>query len=256
MELRDPNDKSGNTVMYNVSGWTIPPTDQIYDTHAKKMVDIGTVLSVGSDGRLERVLKFDMKPNKHTGDFYLYGNNEQHQYLYWYFQICNYNRSNKRRFTNKPDLFFEVDEAGEAKKMVAKNNQRLNVERYILQTAGYRDLKMIAESVGLDVPQDEDILRSNVLQYALNDVSKFEVMLTDKKEIESKSVIKRAIDEGIVEWREVERTMVLGGATIATLARVEGKKPHEQLDEYLKTTKNGDKVFENIKKLVAAKDAA
>jgi hypothetical protein len=244
--------KTGSVeVFYNVSGETIPPTDQIYDTHAKAMIDIGTVLAVDKDGKPERVLKFIMRPNAATGNFYLYGHNEEHQYVYWYLQICNYNKSNKRRFTSKDAIFFDVDETAEANRDNLKSEQLLEVQLYV-KRASFQDLKMIALSLGLGDTKSEPMLRKEVREIATRDPYLFEKMMKDTKTVESLSIIKKAFDEGILEWSEVERTVKLANNTIATLARVEGKQKHEQLDEYLKTVKNGSNVYETIKKLVKA----
>lgn len=253
-ELIDGTDKTGTKVFYNPSGETIPPTDQVYDIHAKAMIDIGTVLSVDKDGNPQQVIKFRMKPNKSTGEFYLYGDREEDQYVYWYLQICNYNKLNKKRFTNKTAMFFEVNEEVEAKKFIAKRTQKFEVEQYVLQ-ANDADIKRIALALGWGDTKSATVLRKEVLNFASSNSDVFEKMLTDTKTIESLSVIKKAFDEGILEWHEAERKVVLAGNVIATLVRVEGKKHHEQLDEYLKTTKNGEKVYENVKKLVAQKTA-
>lgn len=253
-ELLDPEDKKGTTVMYNVTGETIPPTDQIYDTEAKAMVDIGTVLSVDKDGKPERVIKFSMKPNKKTGEFYLYGSNEDHQYVYWYLQICNYNKLNPNRFTHKEAMFFEVDEDTEAKNIIKKKSQKFEVEKYVLECSD-GDLKRIALALGWGDTKSPNVLRKEVFDFASSHADTFEAMIRDTKTIESKSIIKKAFDLGILEWSEVERTVTLSNNVIATLARVEGKQKHEQLDEFLKTTRNGDKIYENVKKLVQQKAA-
>lgn len=250
-ELTKKGENGSTEVFYNVFGETIPPTDQIYDTHAKAMIDIGTVLSVDKDGKPERVLKFIMKPNAKTGNFYLYGHREEDQYVYWYLQICNYNKSNKRRFTSKEAMFFDVDEKEEANRDNLKSEQLLEVQFYV-KRASYQDLKMIALSLGLSDTKSEPILRKEVREMATRDPYLFEKMMKDTKTVESLSIIKKAFDEGILQWNEVERTVILSNNVIATLARVEGKQKHEQLDEFLKKTRNGDKIYENVKKLVKA----
>lgn len=244
--------KTGSVeVFYNIYGETIPPTDQVFDTHKQTMIDIGTVLSVDKEGRAETTIKFRMKPDVKTGNFFLYGHREEDQYVYWYLQICNYNKSNPRRFTNKEAMFFDVDETAEATRENLKSEQLLEVQLYV-KRASFQDLKMIALSLGLGDTKSEPLLRKEVREVATRDPYLFEKMMKDTKTVESLSIIKKAFDEGILEWSEVERTVRLANNTIATLARVEGKQKHEQLDEYLKTVKNGSNVYETIKKLVKA----
>jgi histidyl-tRNA synthetase len=196
-----------------------------------------------------------MYPNKNTGEFYLYGNNEEHQYVYWYLQICNYNKLNKKRLDNKEAMFYEIDEDVEAKNIIRKKTQKFEVERYVLEV-GNADLKRIALALGWGDTKSEAVLRKEVLDFASNNPSVFENMIKDTKSIETLSVIKKAFDTSVIEFSEVERTVTLANNVIATLARVEGKQKHEQLDEYLKTTRNGDKIYENIKKLVTQKNVA
>jgi len=254
-ELLDPNDKTGKTVMYNVNGETIPPIDQVFDKHQGangKMVDIGLINSVDKDGRPERAIKFQMKPDKRTGDFHLYGDREEDRYVYWYFQICNYNKNNPNRFTNKDAIFFEVDEDGEAKKIIRNRSKRHEVEKFVLDR-GYGDLKKISLALGWGDSKSEDVMRRELLDFASNDPETFEKLITDTKALESLSVIKKAFDEGILQWNEVERKVTFAQNTVATLERVEGRKYHEQFDEYLKTTKTGDSIYQSIKKLVVQK---
>lgn len=257
-ERVDPSDKSGTKVIYPKS-YKLPMMDRVYDTFKEEIVDIGLVNGLDKEGNADsnRIIRrfVDLKPD--TGEFFLHGNNDDDRYIYWFLQLCNKNGSNKRRTKNEGPEFYEVDRKGEAQRKLAVGNKKFEIEKY-LRSIGYKDLQMIAQSIGWGGTESEEILRVKLIDYATQPkmVDVFEKQLQDSKLIEGKAMLKRAIDASVLEWNEVERKFIFAGGVIATLERVEGKKPHEQLDEYLKTTKDGDKILAGIKKQLAAKDAA
>lgn len=247
----DPTDKLKKKVIYpkNIK---IPPTDQIFDDVKNEMVTIGVIKGIDQNGNATDYIKkwADLDPT--TGEFKLFGNRQEDRELYPYMQISSYNSKKANRFTNEEPLYYEVDVTYEAKAKNQRRSKKLEVELYVSQL-GEKDLRMIGSSIAVDSADkiDVDVLRSEIWAYAEANADIFERLIKDGKGIESMAVLKRAFDYEILLMNQVERTVTFGGSVIATLPRVEGKKEHEQLDEYLKTTKNGDKIYESVKKLVA-----
>lgn len=251
----DPADKTKKKMIYPPS-FKIPPTDMIYDTVKNQMVEIGLVKAIDQHGNATDYVRKWADINPANGEFQLHGSRQEDRDLYVYMQLTNYNSKKKDRFTNEEPLFYEVDVAGEAKKKNERRSKRLEIEIYV-NALGEKDLRMIGNSIGVPSADslDTEVLRSQIWEYAEANVETFEKLTQDGKSIESKAVIKRAFDYGILEFNEVERKVIFAGNEIATLVRVEGKKEHEQLDDYLKTTKTGYKIYESIKKLVAQQQA-
>ena len=241
----------------------LPPTDSIYDPYANEaggaIVDIGLVNGVDASGTAidSQIIRRFFRPEPGTGNIYLYGNSDEDRYLYWYMQLCNYNANRKDRDNSKTALFYEVDENAEAKASLSKRTKLFEIQTYVNRLSG-RDLIMVAKAVGRPTEgQSPEMIKDDLWAFAEGNPDGFEALMKDDKKIESLSVIKRALDEGILVYDAVQMTVTntASNNVVATLKRVEGKSTHEQLDEYFKTTSKGEKEYETIKKLVAAKAA-
>lgn len=248
----------------------LPPTDTIWDPYAQQdpetkgwmgaIVDIGLVNGVDNNGAAlpHQIIRRFLRPEPGTGNIYLFGNNEEDRYVYWYMQICNYNAKRAGRDTSKRALFYEVDEAGEAKKSLTRRSQLLEIQNFISSLTG-KNLVMTAKAAGREVEgRDEDMIKDDLWAFAEANPDGFDLLRKDNKKIESLSIIKQALESGVLVYDPTQMT-VTNTATnnvVATLKRVEGKSIQEQLDEYFKTTTKGEREYETIKKLVTAKAVA
>lgn len=250
---KDPTDPTRTKMIWQ-RNYKLPITDKIWDTVKKEYVDIGTVLDVDKETGLikTRISRF-VEPNQVNGEFVLYGHVEEDRYIYWFLQMCSKNKSSKNRSSKENEWEFEeVDVTSEAKARINLRSKRLEVETYLLAVS-YQDLKSIAAAFGMNQDQPEEVLRDELIQFGTLNPDTFLGVMANPKQIEGKALVKKAFDAGVLEWHEVERKVVFGGATIATLPRIEGRKHHEQLEEYLNTTKNGEQTLAAIKKVLAQK---
>lgn len=105
----DPTEKAKRPILFGHT--QIPTQDRIKDPFSKQHVIIGVVEDfVAETGFVTKWKLF--VPNMHLpqspGKFSLVEGNQDHEELYEYLQMCNYNRDNPNRDKKVEALFYEI----------------------------------------------------------------------------------------------------------------------------------------------------
>jgi hypothetical protein len=228
----------------------IPTLDRIMHPTENTVIPIGVVNTVDRDGN-PSIDSYWVRGMENDGYFILSGDSVKDQYYNWYFQLCNFNRSNPRRDTSIDPLFELVDAPGDAKRELKKFDVELEAMLYV-RDMNTQDLKNLAASLSWNEKEDIDILRNMAKDLAKRDPIKFNALITGK-DVELKAFIKRAKDAGTIVYDQRQNKVILNGETIATFARVEGMDWLSQMADWIKTAKNGESTLQAIKKSIANK---
>ena len=131
------------------------------------------------------------------GCLLLKSSNPQHQKMYQYLELCNWNRSNENRSIDYPTWFEKVDDQEEAKTSRIERKIILNA----LKTADALDfsqVRTIAAMLGLKLNQSEDELRDLVEDYAGYEPEKF-LSMVEQQTNSAEADIREAVDLQILK---------------------------------------------------------
>jgi hypothetical protein len=141
----------------------------------------------------------------------------------------------------------------EAKVSLTARENRANA-MFVASQMTEQEVKDFASAMGWDEHQDIHIMRDKIMQDADNDPDWFKSFI-DNKSIEYRAVIKRAMDNNIIQWQPVENKFVWASNNqpIAILDRCEDGKVLERMSDWISTSKNGQEVLIKLKGLLLKK---
>lgn len=232
----------------------IPSTDRIYDPHKKDYVDIALVESFDKEKNVipRKIKVFGTTGGKFSCSAGIIADEEQYEYL----EMTNYNKSNPNRDESVEPLFERVDVIGTSKANRKKRNDLLEALKYA-QALTDGEAKEFAASVGWNETDPIDIIRDRIEDFAQTKPSEF-IKTVEAKDREIKAVIKRGIDAGVINYdtQQHKITIASNNNTLIKMDRVEGVDYLTQAADYVMHNKNGDKVFQTIKRLLQPNNAA
>lgn len=225
----------------------IPTLDTIADPKTGAPINIGVVQRVDKDG-MPTIVTHWVNGMENNGYFTLTGGKGNDDYLHWFFELANTNLSNPNRDDSVTPLFERIDRIADAKKKLKKRDEELDALVYV-RDMDDKALINLAASMNWNEKEDTDILRNQAIDLAKADPKKFAQMVRSK-DVEIKATLKRAQDGSIIRY-DVQQHKIIwvnNSDTIATLARVEGQDWLTGMSDWIKTSKNGEKVYESIRK--------
>lgn len=250
--------KPGQTAVYKVDGIVpnpynpghfiipfaknVPPTDIIWDEGKQQYVEIAAVRSMAND-------KYDFYEifffANSAGHLVLTGGSAEHQTIHTYLTLCNYNGSNPNRDTNKPILFWLVDEEKKSeqdRKIRNKKREALNIAHDL----DMEEVRNYTASLGKDDTRPVEVLRNELEEYADKDPEAFIEMIRNQQSVQ-KAVLNRAIAKGVIRFEaEQSRFVWANGEVIATVARTTGGDNVEDLLAFCVSSAKGEKVYQTI----------
>jgi hypothetical protein len=154
------------------------------------------------------------------------------------------------RDKNEMAIFRRIDDVKEAKTSLTARENRANA-MFVASQMSAQEIKDFACAMGWNEHEDISIIRDKVMELADKDPDWFKNFI-DNKSIEYRAVIKRAMDNNIINWQPVENKFVWASnnQTIAVLDRCEDGKVLERMSDWLITSKNGQEVFAKLKGLL------
>lgn len=230
----------------------VPPTDTILTDDGPVL--IGLVKRVDKDGIPQDCdyLEFELGQGE-PGKFTLKGDSVIDVAKYPYAKLTDHNGSKPGRDESKKIYFYEVNEDADAQKVVNDIDEEVEA-LYFIKGLSPAKLKEHAQSFGAPVWNETDtpaIRKQKLQQEARRDPKKFNRIINNSDETSIKAILQTAFDKGVIKY-DVEQNKVVWakGGTIATLARVEGSNWLDNMSDWVKSHKNGQTTFDNIKKLL------
>lgn len=228
LNVRPDNDNPGKFLM--PSAYQIPSTDIVYDKMKNEFVTIGAIERQDNDGNA--VFLNIVFTSANMGYLFLNGSNPVHQKIYQYLELSNLNESNKDRNAESESVFYRVDHKKDA--MEERQMRKLIVKAVnIALDLDDKKAKEVALALGIDAESLEEI--RNILEdYAGDEPEEF-MAVVERSSLESESVLKEAIKQGIIKnnvqesafmWAETEKE-------IYKYKKSSGKNYVKELAEYL-----------------------
>ncbi len=228
LNVRPDHDNPGKFLM--PSAYQISPTDIVYDKMKGDFVTIAAIERQDNEGN--PVFLNIVFTAANMGYLFLNGSNPIHQKIYQYLELSNHNESNKDRNQENEAIFYRVDTKKEAmeerqmRKLIVKAvNMALDLDD--------KKAKEVALALGIDAESLEEI-RNMLEDYAGDEPEEF-MLVVERSSLESESVLKEAIKQGIIknnvqesmfQWAETEKE-------IYKYKKSAGKNYVKELAEYL-----------------------
>lgn len=157
------------------------------------------------------------------------------------------------RDKNEMALFRRIDDVKEAKSSLTTMENRANA-MFVASQMTKQELLDFACAMGWDETMDLSIIKKDIMTLADGDPQWF-VDFINNKSIEYRAVVKRAMDNNIIQWQPVENKFVWSSnnQTVAILDRCEDGKMLERMSDWIITSKNGQEVYTKLKGLLLKK---
>ena len=238
--IRTPQD-----IPYHVQ---LPSSDVIYDNDKGEFVTIGYVTS--SSGPDQANLGLITFHRRSGGAITLNGNKPEDARLFSYLELCNANKSNAKRRTDKKPIFFRVDEKADADGE-RRNRTKIREAMNAAAEMSAAEVREFVSAQNKDSSRDLSILRNELEKLAETAPEDF-LKLTKDKNKKIKASIKRALDKKVLKFDSNTQSFSWGstGEEIVRVPRTAGGGHLEGFVTFVLTQKNGDVVYEEIQKLL------
>ena len=190
----------------------VPSTDQTYDPTTDNYIPIAYITGVEANGEAKFGNIFFQKVN--GGCLILKSSNPQHQKMYQYLELCNWNKSNNNRSTDYPTWFEKVDD----------------------HELDFNQVRSIAAMLGFKLNQSEDELRDLVEDYAGYEPEKF-LSMVEQQTNSAEADIRQAVDLQILKHNKSSAKFVWVDTKeeVFTYKKRIGVKPFQEFAEHLLT---------------------
>ena len=211
----------------------VPSTDQTYDPTTDNYIPIAYITGVEANGEAKFGNIFFQKVN--GGCLILKSSNPQHQKMYQYLELCNWNKSNNNRSTDYPTWFEKVDDQEEAKSSRSERKIILNALR-TADALDFNQVRSIAAMLGFKLNQSEDELRDLVEDYAGYEPEKF-LSMVEQQTNSAEADIRQAVDLQILKHNKSSAKFVWEDTKeeVFTYKKRIGVKPFQEFAEHLLT---------------------
>lgn len=151
-----------------------------------------------------------------------------------------------------PAMITMIDEVAEAKDALRKRNMRIEAV-FVANNFKGQDVRNFASAMGWNENEDPYIIKERIVTLAENDPEFFRKFI-DEKNLESRALIKRAMDNNIITWVPVESKFMWtsNSQPIAILERASGIDYLDRMADWIATSKNGQEVLNQVRKLLQA----
>ena len=211
----------------------VPSTDQTYDPTTDNYIPIAYITGVEANGEAKFGNIFFQKVN--GGCLILKSSNPQHQKMYQYLELCNWNKSNNNRSTDYPTWFEKIDDQEEAKSSRSERKIILNALR-TADALDFNQVRSIAAMLGFKLNQSEDELRDLVEDYAGYEPEKF-LSMVEQQTNSAEADIRQAVDLQILKHNKSSAKFVWVDTKeeVFTYKKRIGVKPFQEFAEHLLT---------------------
>lgn len=253
----DGERKTGGEWLYP-SNWVLTPKIfDIIDPYNKRRISIAMPITVKDDkgNGEDRVRSIQIREGW-EGKYMLDLNKPDDRDAFGFLELHPKLSGGTFADPQAPGLIRRVDVTREAKRRVSTRNEKANA-LLVSTTMDDVQVKDFAAAMGWDETEDIGVLRDRMQDIAEND-HKFFTEFLDNKNFQHRAVIKRAMDNKIIEFHPVENKFVWASnkQIICVLERAEGDKVLDRMSDWLVTAKNGPEVFQQITKMLNKKEKA
>jgi len=137
-----------------------------------------------------------------------------------------------------------IDERANAKSAVNRYD-RLKRVIEIVNVMGEEEARIIMAALNQPKYQDKEVLMANLKNFAMSNPDQF-LTIYDSKESPLKATIKKAMEDGVLEYNLKTGAVIVGGATIATIKCSNDEGFREAFAQWINTAENGKDVLNNI----------
>ena len=226
----------------------LAPTDEIYNPENDEFIPIAYITGVTANGKAKFGQILFQKVN--GGCVILNANNPEHQKMYQYMSLSNYNKSNPNRSESFSAWFELVDNKQEAQQSRAERKIILKALR-AADELEFAQVKSIASSLGHRLDKSEEELRDLVEDFAEYEPETF-LNLVEQQTNEVEADIREAIDLQILKHSKSSAKFVWVDTKeeVFTYKKKIGVKPYTEFADYLLT--ENKEVYDAIKKRLQA----
>lgn len=246
----DQTERNKTPILYGKM--QIPTKDRIFDPFlgdTGDYVDIGVLESFrrDRDNQLEIVTKLlvpGMGVFEFGGKFSLRGGKIEDEEMFEYLWICNHNGKNPHRDKSVPALFQPINLLEDSQATIKTTNSL----REALNIAGdmsVAEAQQIAASFNWPVIAEDEVLVAKINDFAAKFPDEFLRAINNPK-TKMKSEVKKAMDAGIITFDVLTNQVHLGNELIATISLAGGNDFLTAFSDWLKTSKNGEAVHQNM----------
>jgi hypothetical protein len=233
------------------SAVSIREIDRVNDPNLDEWVDVAHITSVNREGKPYIEPIHFTKDN--MGILELHGESPTDVEKAAYLRLSSYNESNVNRDKSISPAFFEINTKKDAEKKRASRSDRLTA---MTTAAALSDdeAKEIYAALNLDSSEDIGLIREYLEDMAEKTPDVFNTHFSDKTR-QIKATLRKAVDAGALALDKPGSKFVWAATneTAFTFAKKAGAEPYVEFADFILTGKNGDKLFEEIKKALNAK---
>jgi len=241
-------------LLYSLS----PVTFDIIDPYDKKRKKIGLVKQLKEFGAVDNSFYRVQVNEWDRGILRLDMNKAEDRDKFAYLELHPKLSGGAFQDANSYVVVSKIDDVKAARKSLGEKEGRANA-MFVATSMTVSEVKDFACAMGWDEHEDIDILRDRVLDIADKTPDFFKDFINNKQ-IEYRAVIKRAMDNNVIQFQPVENKFVWGsnGQTIAVLERCEGgiEEILQRMCDWILTSKNGNDVYARLKGILKVPSSA
>lgn len=254
----DGEQKTGGKYLYPLQYSLTPVTYDIIDPYDKKRKKIGLVKQIRNGGTPNEAYNFFRLVVKEgwSGMYKLDLNKPSDQDVFAWLEMHPKLEDGKFRDPMMPAIVKRINLVEMAKQKLQTRSLKAD-SMYLAANMPHRELMNFASAMGWDETEEEVLLREKIVDIAEADATFFRDFINDKN-IEYRAVLKRAMDAKIIAWLPAESKFVwcANNQPFAVLERAEGNTYMDRMCDWFVAAKNGQEVFEKIKKVLSGKSSA
>jgi hypothetical protein len=231
LNIRPDEDNPGAFLMpYSVN---VPSTDSVYDPEKDEWVDIAFINQIRADGK---AVFGDISFEKsNAGTITLKGSVPNHQKIFQYLEISNYNQSNPNRATSRAALYRKIDAKSDAEQDRKERLVYLNALNRAAQLSD-EEVRFVASSLGIKLKGTQVEIRNKVEAFAEEYSDEF-LAIIEQQTNRTESLIREAVDLGIISHnaRSGKFVWIDSEEEIFVYKKKVGIKAFYEFAEYLQT---------------------
>ena len=244
--LTKKNQKPALEGRYYPSQKTLPSEETVYDPVANKRRTIRYAPG-------EQSIYKDEQPEKVVLGSIIFQNGSlvvpiDNPILLEYLENSNFNMTNSLRIKGSKVVFRALDPAATAKDIMANEVDQVRVSNAVL-TMEFADLKAYARVLKVNITNEGDIIRHDMLQLAKKDPAKFMAGIDDPL-VKRQQVILDAMQYRIIEIAGRSISWVFDDKNSLIVPVPVGQDPVAWFAEWTMNEKDGERVYSDIEKKV------
>lgn len=246
----DGEQKTGGKYLYPLVYTVTPVTYDIVDPYDKTQKRIALVQALKEFGAPSDSFRRVKLKEGWQGIYTLDMNKIEDRDMFAYLEMHPKMENGRFRDTEQPAMISRIDEKAKATEQLRIRKLKVDA-MYVASNMTTQEVRDFASAAGWNEFEDENILVDRITQIAEEKPEFFRDFI-DNKNIGTRAILQRAIDNNIIAFLPVESRLVwvATGQTIAVLERADNTNLLERLCDWVLVSKNGPEVFAKIKDML------